>query len=438
MGQRWELVQNVLASYGFYVTGYLLSLILLPYLVRVLGPTQWGLLAFVQAFCGYLILIQEYGFAFSATRFVASRRASRYELAHILASVTGAKLLLSLVCIALAALVGVCVPTFRAHPRLFWWGVLWSLLQGANLNWFYQGLERMRIAATVDMSIKGVATLLIMTIVRTPEDAWKVFLLNAVACTLSLTALFTLCYRTLPFALPSRSGVANTLREGLSTFIPRNSLLLSSMGGVFILGIFRAPDVVGHYAAAERIARTLFGILGPLTDALYSRITRIIKSTPAAFGRAFRISYISMSFCGLLIGVTVFLTAPHIVRIVLGNKFGAAVAILRVLAFIAPALALSNTVGVHWMLAMGLYRSFNWLTLLSVVANCCLALLLAPIYAGLGVACGLLTSQILLGVGAYVVMQVESRDARSTFACAPQSCAQPVCATADSGHSVDI
>lgn len=49
---KHSLTQNILALYGVHFANYLFPLITVPYLARVLGPKEWGLLAFTQAFGG--------------------------------------------------------------------------------------------------------------------------------------------------------------------------------------------------------------------------------------------------------------------------------------------------------------------------------------------------------------------------------------------------
>src|SRR4051812_12267388 len=91
IGVPLNVVHNLFATYGLYCSNYLLALVTVPYLVRVLGPSDWGLVAFVQAFGGYLLQLVEFGFGYSGTREVARHRESIDKLAEILASVLGAK-----------------------------------------------------------------------------------------------------------------------------------------------------------------------------------------------------------------------------------------------------------------------------------------------------------------------------------------------------------
>jgi PST family polysaccharide transporter len=50
---------------------YILSFLLVPYLLKTLGPSQYGAIAFMQGVMGYLTLIINYGFNMTAPRDIA-------------------------------------------------------------------------------------------------------------------------------------------------------------------------------------------------------------------------------------------------------------------------------------------------------------------------------------------------------------------------------
>ena len=187
---RHSIVQNIIALFGLQVACYLLPLVTIPYLAWILGPATWGLLAMTQSFAGYLIIIIEYGFILSGTREVARRRESREKLSVLLSGVMGAKCVLALACIVATILAYYLVPVFQQMPLLLWAACIWTVGQGMSLVWFFQGLERMKAVAILDVSVKVLATAGIFIWVREPNHAWRVLCLYAAASFLSLGRWF--------------------------------------------------------------------------------------------------------------------------------------------------------------------------------------------------------------------------------------------------------
>ncbi|MCL6577734.1 oligosaccharide flippase family protein, partial [Kyrpidia sp.] len=175
---RHALVHNVLALYGVNIANYFFPLITVPYLARVLGPEEWGMVAFAQAFGQYINLVVEYGFDLSATREVARTRDSLDRRADLIAGVLGAKVVLASVVLGVVFVICHWVPPFQEHSKILWAGVFWALAMAFTLRWYFQGLERMRLVAVLDVSAKALAVLGILLLVRGPEDGWKVLVLQ--------------------------------------------------------------------------------------------------------------------------------------------------------------------------------------------------------------------------------------------------------------------
>src|ERR1700757_4119306 len=98
---RSTIRTNLVILYSAHFCNYVLPLVTIPYVVRVLGPRNWGLVAFAQAFANYVSLLIEYGFGLSAVREVARHRDHPDELAGIVSGVLGARGMLMLASLAL-------------------------------------------------------------------------------------------------------------------------------------------------------------------------------------------------------------------------------------------------------------------------------------------------------------------------------------------------
>jgi PST family polysaccharide transporter len=419
------LAQNALSLYGVQIASYALPLITIPYLARVLGVAGWGLVAFAQSFGSFITLAAEYGFNLSATREVARHRDNREKLAGIFAGVIGAKGLIAVASVLAAVLIRSWVPIFREHPLLLWAGMFWAVSQALNVMWYFQGFERLRLVAALDISAKALATVAIFVLVRRPDDGWVVLATQGCGFLLSFAVGLGLAYRELPFRLPTWGSVWEALRMGWTMFLFRASVSLYSVGNVFILGLFVSPELVGYFAGAEKISKALLGLFTPITQTLYPRLSHLVRHDRERAARLARFGVIGMSGGGAAVGAVVFLFAPTMVRLALGRAFGPAVPILRVLSLLLPLIGMNTAVGAQWMLPLGMDRTFNRIILMAGLINLTLASVLASRYAGLGMACAVVTAEIYIAVSFYLALR-RRRIHPMSYAATPRAAVEQV------------
>ena len=93
-----------------------------------------------------------------------------------------------------------------------------------------------------------------------------------------------------------------------------------------------------------------------------------------------------MLLLGLAATGVVTYTSPLLVRLLLGPGYEGAVPLMRILAWLLPLIALSNFLGIQWMLAQKMDRPFNAIIFAAGLLNVALALLVVPRYGALGMA----------------------------------------------------
>jgi len=405
-----ELIRNIAGLSGIQMTTLLVPLATIPYLTRVLGPSSWGLLAFAQAFGGYLMVIIEYGFSLSATREVARFRDDREKVREILSEVLGAKVFLAAVCLLAAMIALRWVPIFREHPALLWAALCWALCQGFTMLWYFQGTERISPFAKLDITTKILAAVGIFTFVHSSGDDWKVLALQAAAAFVSATVAMGIAYSETPFSLPRPSSAWKALRMGWTMFFFRSSVSLYTVGNAFILGLFAPTTIVGYYAAAEKLSRAAYALLNPINQAVYPRVVRLIHQAPLDAARLVKRTLVLIGIAGGCISMVLFVCAPWIVTIVFGKGYFPVVPVLEVLAFLPLLVGLNGVLGIQWMLPLGMDYSFNVIILTAGLLNMGLAILLAPGFAGPGMAWAVVSSELYVVIAMYFWLSRKRRD----------------------------
>ena len=399
------VIYNLFSMYGIYCSTYLLAVVTVPYLTRTLGPATWGALAVVQAFAACLGLAVDFGFTFSGTRDAARVRDDRQSLKEVLSAVQGAKLLLALLGCGVALVVEHYLPLFREHAAAFWWSVLWAVLQGLNLMWFFQGIERMQLVAILDFIARVLAVVATFAFVKGPADMWLVLAFQAGASLLSLLVSVVLAGKAAGFTVPPSGSVTKALRCSVRTFIPRNASSFFTTGNTFLLGFFVRPELVGFYGGADRICRAIVGLLAPASEAVYPRITNVaIHSRKRALHLA-RLGALVIVSGSLVMAVATYALAPMLVRVLLGPGYDSAVTPLRILTILLPTIAFRNVIAIHWMLPLDLEGELNLVVLACGVLNLVLAMLIVPRYGVIGMAWVVVVSQVFASVAAWLVLR---------------------------------
>ncbi len=383
-----------------------LPIVTLPWLAHALGPSELGVVVFVQSFSFLLSILVEYGFGLSATRAVARARDDREALAGTVAGVQGAKLLLVGVVTAAAAAALALVPRFREDPDLlaFAWGL--AVLQGCNCGWFFTGVERMRVNAAVEVGVRLTAAAAIILLVRDPGDGRTVLWIWLLSAGASLALTTAIMYRAVPFRRPASAARRDALATGWALFVATAAVSLYTSATVFLLGLVVSSAQLALFSAAERVVRASMRATGALGAATYPRVTFLLNS--GREDRAQRLAVLSLAALtalGVATAVALNLLAPWIVRVFLGAEFSGAVPVLRVLALLVPVASVGATLYSQWLLPRGLDRTASRIVGAAAVLNVVSTLVLGSTVGILGVAGALVALELGIAVAAATIIR---------------------------------
>lgn len=397
---RHPVTGNAIALYAAQFAVTVLPLLTLPYLARVLGAAELGIVVFVQSFSFLLALIVDFAFGLSGARDVAQRRDDPEALARTVAGVQGAKLLLSGIC-ALVALAAVpLVPAFRDAPELAALGLVLAVIGALAPSWFFAGIEWQKLPATLDVSMRVLGVVAILVLVDSPDDGRLVLVIYAVLAAAITGPLLVLQYRRVAFRMPTPALVGDALRRSRTLFVSNLGVSLYTSANVFLLGLLVPSAQVALFAAAEKIIRAGTRVLGAATGAAYPRVSHLVGAgRPERANRLALITLGALGSAALACALILIVFAPRIVELVFGPEFAPAVGVLRVLALVLPLSIVAGLLSTLWLLPRGLDWVSTRVVLLSGALNVAIVVTLVPVFGIQAAAWSLVAVELLTIAG---------------------------------------
>lgn len=357
------------------MVNFILPLLTVPYLVRVVGIDRYGLIAFAQSIIQFFIIFTDFGFNLSATREIAANRDDHAKVEKIFSAVMTVRALLLVVGFFILMGVVSIIPRLREEAMIFY--LTYGLVAGGVLFpvWCFQGLEKMKHSTAMNLISRSIFVLLIFVVVRRPEDYLLVPVLSSagmiVAGIISLIILRTKF--GIRFRLVSAGTLLRQMRSSLQFFVATLASSVFSSFNTLVLGFVTTNEIVGYYAAAEKLFVAMRGLFQPIATALYPYMsfTRNIKLYRRIFGW-------SMSGA-FLVGSAAWLGSDLIVKIVFGEGFDLSAQLLRIFAAVVPISAASLLIGYPLLAALGLEKYANYSNSAGAVIHLLLVAAILPV-----------------------------------------------------------
>lgn len=394
LGENYRvLVSNFISLSSLEGANYILSLVTLPYLVRVLGPGKYGLIAFAQVFIQGFIILTDYGFCFSATRSISIHRNDNKKISQIFISVLLIKIALLLVSFLILTGVVFFVPKFRTDWVVYFF--TFGMVIGYALFpiWFFLGMERMKFITFINLFSKLVIVIATFIFIKSQADYIYVPLVNAIGLILAgVIGLWVAAKKfKLKFSKPGLPDIMRELEEGWHVFISTVAISLYGLSNTFILGLFASNVVVGYYSAVEKLIKSGQKILVSLTQAVYPYITKLAsESRPKAIVFIRKILKIIGIFSSS-ISAAIFIFARPIVDLLLGPQYKESIIVLKILAFVPFMLWTGTGLTVFFLLGLGYIKVWTRIaltcTVISIIGSFLLIYVFSWAHIGAAISC---------------------------------------------------
>jgi PST family polysaccharide transporter len=402
--QKRRLFLNFSSLSIIQASNFLLSVLVIPHVVRKIGADGFGIVAVAQVVMIYLAVFTDYGFDQTATREVAIEKnnADSNALSRIFSTVILARLIICFLCLGLLLVLLLAVPLFREHYSVYILGFSFVLAQALFINWLFMGMEKMQYVTISSLFGRIVFVLLSFIFIREKTDS-SLFLFfmglgNAIAALLSIFLAFRI-YK-LRFIMPGVKDVRDRLKNGWQIAFSNLSITTCQYSAVFILRIFTNDLLVGYYSIAEKIYFAMKLMVNVFFQVTYPQVCQLIQKGKGQVLVFMKKWYAPFLLLVVFCCVAVFIFSREILFIFIGHKYDAAAYFLRVFC-LAVIIVCLNIPACLVLLADNHKKNYLRVFALGTVINLAGNILLAHYFQATGTVIAVVITELFITIALY-------------------------------------
>lgn len=393
-----SLGSNITSLLFLQGANYLVPLVTLPYLVRTLGPENYGRLVFAQALVAYFDLLIDYGFNISATREIAIHRADKDKLGAVFSATFIAKLILLFGGFATFGMLVLAIPTLRSEAPLYIAAFLVVVGNALFPAWLFQGMEAMKYITVLNAGAKIAAAAAIFIFVRDTSAYATAALLQSSGALVAGVLGLIVGQRVfqLRITLPTTHTLKQTFAAGWHIFLSQAATLLLGNTNVFLVGVFKPPAVVGQFAVADKIVKAVVALSIPVSVGIYPRVGALFRQSEAEAVQFLRRVMILAGSAFASVCLALFFGADYAVRAVTGAYDPTISLLIRTMAILPFTVFVANVYGNQILLSIGRERQFMRCIVTAGLFSVAGTVLLVPPLGAFGSAVAVTATQLLI------------------------------------------
>jgi PST family polysaccharide transporter len=349
--------KNLFKNLGFLTisqaANYVLPLITIPYITRIVGPENYGLIEFGMVAMLYFSAVVIYGFNTTATRKIAETPENIPKVSNVFSAVVYTRLLLFGVSTVLFAITMLLVPKFVEQSKLMLYAYPIVLGWALYPDFLFQGLQKLQVVAIANFAVKTIAAALVFILLREPEDYYLVLGINSVAQL--AVGLFTLLYafklvKGLRLFKPMWRSIKAYIQNGLYVFLSHFFTRIYTFGSIIFLGLMLSDEELGIFAAGMKLITVAQSFLFlPLFGALFPYLAKLYRENRTEYTIQFRRAFLIMMAATVFSAAVLLVFPDFFIHLVFGTKY---VGVAPYLQIMAPILVVSTIS--HFSMQQGL------------------------------------------------------------------------------------
>lgn len=355
-----KYVKNFILSTTNTVMMLLFPIITFPYVFRVIGANNLGIINFAQSYGYYFTHIASFGISSYAIREVSKVRDDKTKVEQISNEIFNLNLFFSIVSTILYFCGVIFVQNFRDNFVVF---TLYSVVILSNflsLDWLLQSFDDYFFSTIRNLAIRIISIFAVFILIKKPED-YVIYM--GISCVTEMgTKISTLLYGRRHYAkLKIRKRFLNFKEHIKSMFTLFSFRLVNGISAnldKLMIGFMLIYANVGVYSAGVKFVLMIQPIVETVGIVLFPKINISAEASRDDYLKNLGLNYDLILLLGIPMSVGLFLVSGRLIPLFAGDEFIDAVSVSRIMAIIILLGPINDLLGSKILL---IHKKDRWL-----------------------------------------------------------------------------
>lgn len=313
------------------VSSYIFTFFTFPYISRILGVENVGIVNFIDNTVNYFLLFAMMGVNTLGVRAIASSKENQEQRNIAFSNVIGINLIFTVAAFIVYCLCIIYIPRFNLHKDLFLVGGVKFIFSIFVIEWFYTGIENFKYITVRSIIIRILYVIAIFLTIKKKEDYLLYYIITT--SVIVLNAIINLLY--------SHRFVKIKLREVFSFKYFRENItlgvysIMTSMYltfNVILLGLITNNVEVGYYTTAFKLYTIILSFFSAFTNVMLPRMSAVMTMhDDSQINQLIKKSFSCIFMFSVPMIVCSIIMAPDIIYVISGPGYEGAILSMQII-----------------------------------------------------------------------------------------------------------
>lgn len=398
-----SIAKNFMYNLLLQIVTLFMPLITVPYVSRILGKEGIGVYSYTLSIVQYFVIFGSLGVSMYGNRQIAYVRDDKEKMSKTFWAITFLKCITTVISLLFYILI---FGFNKDYGNIYLIQAINILAATIDISWLYMGLEDFKKTVTRNLVVKILGVICIFIFVKSYNDLYKYISINALMIMLGNLVMWMYLPRTVLKVKVKFSDIVSHVIPTMQLFIPQIATQIYLVLDKTMLGTLANTGEVGLYEQSEKIVKLALGFVTALGVVMLPRMSNTFASGDKEKMNVYlNKSLQGVSYVSIPMSVGLAAVSNEFVPWFFGKDFSAVSYLMIILTPILFFIAISNVLGIQYLLPTNRTKEFTVSVTMGAVINVILNFIFIPHYKAIGTCIATVIAEFVVTLVQYISLR---------------------------------